>query len=93
MNREGSQHIWRSAKIFNRIANLPMPTVAAINDCLGGGYELALACTYRVASTTFHQHRIAGTKIGRFGLGGPARVIGLTRAPDSPGRTTCRRAR
>jgi 3-hydroxyacyl-CoA dehydrogenase/enoyl-CoA hydratase/3-hydroxybutyryl-CoA epimerase len=37
--------------IFERIARLPMPTVAAINgDCLGGGTEMALACTYRVAA-------------------------------------------
>ena len=37
--------------LFERIARLPMPTVAAINgDCLGGGMELALACTYRVAA-------------------------------------------
>ena len=37
--------------LFERIRSLPMPTVAAINgDCLGGGMELALACTYRVAA-------------------------------------------
>src|SRR5688500_1813115 len=34
--------------VFERIARLPMPTIAAINsDCLGGGYEMALAGTYR----------------------------------------------
>ena len=37
--------------LFERIASLPMPTVAAINGhCLGGGMELALACTYRIAA-------------------------------------------
>jgi 3-hydroxyacyl-CoA dehydrogenase/enoyl-CoA hydratase/3-hydroxybutyryl-CoA epimerase len=36
--------------IFERIAKLPFPSVAAIHGhCLGGGLELALACTYRVA--------------------------------------------
>ncbi|MBS1990104.1 MAG: enoyl-CoA hydratase/isomerase family protein [Cyanobacteria bacterium SZAS LIN-3] len=38
---------------FNRIAQLPYPTVAAINGtCLGGGLELSLACKYRLASTS-----------------------------------------
>ena len=38
--------------VFNRIAKLPFPTVAAINGtCLGGGLELTLACKYRIAST------------------------------------------
>ena len=37
--------------LYARIAALPFPTVTAINgDCLGGGFELALACTYRVAA-------------------------------------------
>lgn len=37
--------------LFDRIAHFPIPTVAAINgDCLGGGFELALACRYRVAA-------------------------------------------
>jgi 3-hydroxyacyl-CoA dehydrogenase/enoyl-CoA hydratase/3-hydroxybutyryl-CoA epimerase len=38
--------------VFQRIAELPCPTVAAIHGhCMGGGTELALACRYRVASS------------------------------------------
>ncbi len=37
--------------IFNRIAALKIPTVAAIHGaCAGGGYEITLTCDYRVAS-------------------------------------------
>jgi 3-hydroxyacyl-CoA dehydrogenase/enoyl-CoA hydratase/3-hydroxybutyryl-CoA epimerase len=38
--------------IFNKISNLGKPTVAAIHGaCLGGGLELSLACTWRIASS------------------------------------------
>ncbi|MCR4301692.1 MAG: 3-hydroxyacyl-CoA dehydrogenase NAD-binding domain-containing protein, partial [Sulfuricaulis sp.] len=37
-------------QVLSRLANLPFPSVAVIHGfCLGGGMELALACTYRIA--------------------------------------------
>ncbi|PYI90480.1 MAG: hypothetical protein DME97_17545 [Verrucomicrobia bacterium] len=57
-------------KVFNRLAALKMPTVAAIHGaCAGGGYEITLACDYRVASDD------PATKIGL-----PETTLGLVPA-------------
>ncbi len=42
--------IARAHDIFNKLEDLPVVTIAAINGaCLGGGCELSLACDYRLA--------------------------------------------
>lgn len=72
--------------LFNRIADLPYPTVAAIHGaCIGGGFELALACDWRIASNSSH------TKIGlpetQLGLlpawGGTTRLPHLLGLPEA----------
>ncbi len=65
--------------LFNIISDLPYPTVAAIHGaCVGGGYELALACDWRIASNS------SSTKIGlpETQLGILPAWGGTTRLPD-----------
>src|SRR5215468_11140819 len=51
--------IAQGQQTFNRLAEMKIPTVAAIHGAsAGGGYEVALACDYRVASD------VRATRIG-----------------------------
>lgn len=42
----------KTHSLFNRIEDLPVPSVVAINGyCLGGGMEVSLACDFRILSS------------------------------------------
>ncbi|KAF1700029.1 3-hydroxyacyl-CoA dehydrogenase NAD-binding domain-containing protein [Pseudoxanthomonas suwonensis] len=76
--------IRRGQAVFQKIAELPCPTAAAIHGfCMGGGTELALACDYRVASNDPSTRiGLPETQLGIFpGWGGSARLPRLVGAP------------
>jgi 3-hydroxyacyl-CoA dehydrogenase/enoyl-CoA hydratase/3-hydroxybutyryl-CoA epimerase len=67
---------------FQRLAELPCPTVAAIRGfCMGGGTEIGLACRYRIAANDA-RIGLPEVKLGIFpGWGGSARLPRLIGAP------------
>jgi enoyl-CoA hydratase len=82
----GRAHALRGQAVFSRFENLGKPVIAAINGfALGGGCELALACTLRVASENAKLGQ-PEVKLGILpGYGGSqrlARIVGEGRAME-----------
>jgi enoyl-CoA hydratase len=82
----GRAHFEREEAVTRRLAELPMPTIAAIEaNALGGGLELALACDIRIcserASLGLPEVRLAVTP-GAGGTQRLPRVIGIARAKE-----------
>ena len=83
---KGQTEDWirRGQLIFQKLAELRCPTVAAIHGhCMGGGTEIALACRYRIASSD-EKTRIGlpEIKLGIYpGWGGSVRAPRLVGAP------------
>ena len=78
------QWVKDSQKVFSNLENLNIPSVCAINGfALGGGFELCLACTYRVASTAA-KIGLPEVKLGLLpGFGGTARLPRLIGADNA----------
>lgn len=86
-------------RIFDRLARLQQPTIAAVNGfCFGGGLELALACDLRLAAShaTFALPEAKiGTQPGWTGTQRLPRLIGVARAKQmifTGGRITAEQA-
>jgi enoyl-CoA hydratase/carnithine racemase len=82
----GRPHFTREEGIMSRLARLPMPTIAAIEqNALGGGLEIALACDIRVAAESaklgLPEVRLAVTP-GAGGTQRLPRVVGVARAKE-----------
>ena len=66
----------KGQQVFNKLSMLPIPSIAVINGtCLGGGLELALACSWRIAVDDVASLGFPEVKLGIIpGWGGTQRL-------------------
>ncbi|RBW70112.1 enoyl-CoA hydratase-related protein [Bacillus taeanensis] len=84
--KEVRRNVSKIRDVFNKIEELPQPTIAAINGyALGGGFELALACDFRYAapSAVMGLTEVSWAIIpGAGGTQRLSRLIGISRAKE-----------
>ena len=83
---ESIDTVYSIKMLFERIYNLPFPTLSAIKGaCLGGGLELAISCDFRFGQKK-SLYGLPETSLGIIpGAGGTQllpRLIGLSRAKE-----------
>ncbi len=73
---QAGEPIRKAQRVFSRLENFSFPSLALIHGhCLGGGAELALACTYRIAEADSTRIGLPEVRLGIFpGFGGTARA-------------------
>jgi enoyl-CoA hydratase len=84
--RVGEGKLLLEKAVYRRLANLPIPTIAAIQaDALGGGLELALCCDLRVADERaklgLPEVRL-GVMPGSGGTQRLPRIVGIAKAKE-----------
>lgn len=74
--KDGYEKSRRGQSVFAKIANLPVPTIAAVNGhCMGGGTEMILACDYRLAAQEKAKIALPEVNLGIYpGWGGTQRL-------------------
>ncbi|MFO1115234.1 MAG: 3-hydroxyacyl-CoA dehydrogenase NAD-binding domain-containing protein [Beijerinckiaceae bacterium] len=84
--KEFAEQAGRGNRVFRRIETCGKPWAAAVNGvALGGGFEITLACHYRVlADNAKTQVGLPEVKVGLFpGAGGTQRIPRLMATPDA----------
>lgn len=87
LDSEGARELSEMGQgILREVAEMPIPVIAAVNGyALGGGFELALACDFRIASETA-QFGNPEAKLGIIpGWGGIQRLVHTVGLPMAKG--------
>lgn len=87
LNADLLAELRRLGSLFDKLAALPQPTIAALGGTtLGGGFEIALACDFRFMANGFGEIGLPEVRLGLLPGGGGTqrlpRLVGAGRATE-----------